>query len=177
MCAAGTVAVGGEIADLNCLPGGQIIRLGNGVAYNFPSEENTSFTQCACFRMPKHNEVFRLERNNEVVAVASDRNLSLKWTIDDARLCQHPTTPLLTSCFPTSRIRRTSDRLTQDVAFRAGVTKRQQKPQPACAPDGAKLLDAVLVGALIFGYSDRHDPPPHAVTQRRPWIYFLALGG
>jgi hypothetical protein len=131
--------VGGEIADLNCLPGGQIIRLGNGVAYNFPSEENTSFTQCACFRMPKHNEVFRLERNNEVVAVASDRNLSLKWTIDDARLCQHPTTPLLTSCFPTSRIRRTSDRLTQDVAFRAGVTKRQQKPQPACAPDGAKL--------------------------------------
>lgn len=88
-----------EIADLNCLPGGQIIRLGNGVAYNFPSEENTSFTQCACFRMPKHNEVFRLERNNEVVAVASDRNLSLKWTIDDACLCQHPSTPLLTSCY------------------------------------------------------------------------------
>jgi hypothetical protein len=88
-----------EIADLNCLPGGQIIRLGNGVAYNFPSEENTSFTQCACFRMPKHNKVFRLERDNEVVAVASDRNLSLKWTIDDTCLCQHPSTPLLTSCF------------------------------------------------------------------------------
>ena len=90
LCAAET---GGEIADLNCLPGGQIIRLGNGVAYNFPSEENTSFAQYARFRMPKHNKVFRLERDNEVVAVASDRNLSLEWTIDDACLCQHSKHP------------------------------------------------------------------------------------
>jgi hypothetical protein len=43
------------------LPGGQIIRLGDGVAHDFPSKENTSFSQCACFWMPKNNDVFRLE--------------------------------------------------------------------------------------------------------------------
>jgi hypothetical protein len=27
-----------------------------------------------------------------------------------------------------------------------------------------EVVDAVPVGALIFGYSNRHDPRPHAVT-------------
>ena len=62
-------------------------------------------------------------------------------------VCANILHPPLTSCFLPRELGEQSDRLAQDVAFRAGVTKRQQKPQPACAPDGAKLLDAVPVGA------------------------------
>ena len=49
---------------------------------------------------------------------------------DHPPVCANILAPPCPVGFPTSRIRRTSDRLTQDVAFRAGVTKRQQKPQP-----------------------------------------------
>ena len=43
--------------------------------------------------MPKHNEVFGLERDNEVVAVASDRNLSLERTIDETNFFRQLSTP------------------------------------------------------------------------------------
>jgi hypothetical protein len=57
-------------------------RLGCGVVHNFPSEKMTGFPQRACIRVAKNNEIFRLQHNNEVFFVASDRHLS-PWLKND----------------------------------------------------------------------------------------------
>ena len=60
-----------------CTAGAVRIRLGDGVADSFPSKEQAGFSQRPSLRMPKDNEVFRLERDNELVAVASVATLRL----------------------------------------------------------------------------------------------------
>jgi hypothetical protein len=49
---------------------------GNGIARNFPPKETTGFPQRICICIAKDNEVFRLQYNNEIVFIASDRHFS-----------------------------------------------------------------------------------------------------
>ena len=66
------------------LPRGQVVGVCDGVADNFPSKYNTSFSQGARFRVSKHDEVFRQERDNEVLAVMPDRYFPFEGTINQS---------------------------------------------------------------------------------------------
>jgi len=54
-------------------PRSRITRLGDGVAHNFPSKKNTGSPERGGFGMLKDDCVFRLKRDDEVLAIASSR--------------------------------------------------------------------------------------------------------
>jgi hypothetical protein len=69
-------------------PRGEIARLGDSVAYNFPSKNNTGSSQRGRLRMPKNDNVFRLKCDDEVLAVAANGYLPAKGTVG-LKSCGH----------------------------------------------------------------------------------------
>jgi hypothetical protein len=58
------------------LPRGRVIRFWNGVADNLPAKKITGLAKSICIGIPKEHKVFRLQHNNVILLVASDRYLS-----------------------------------------------------------------------------------------------------
>jgi hypothetical protein len=61
------------------LPGCGVIRLGDRVAYDFPPEQTTDFSERTCMPVPKNNDVLRLECDNKIFVIAPDRH-SFPWS-------------------------------------------------------------------------------------------------
>jgi hypothetical protein len=74
------------------LPSRGVIRLNDRICNDFPPKEVTSSSQRACTLIPKHSEIFRLQCNDKVLAIASHRDSSprpLKRTVDHISFFGH----------------------------------------------------------------------------------------
>jgi hypothetical protein len=74
-------SLSGQVTCFEASPSGDIVRLSDGVSDDLPSKKNTGFAQRGRLSMPKHNSVFRLEGDHEVLTIAANGYLPAKWSI------------------------------------------------------------------------------------------------
>lgn len=60
------------------LPRRWIVCFWKGIADNLPAEKITGLAKCSCTGIAKEHQIFRLQHNNVIFFVASDRHLSLR---------------------------------------------------------------------------------------------------
>jgi hypothetical protein len=70
-----TLSRGGSV-QLCVLPGSQVIRLRDRVAYDFPAQLTTHLSQPASIVMPEDDDIAGLECYDKIRTVAADRYLS-----------------------------------------------------------------------------------------------------
>jgi hypothetical protein len=58
------------------LPRRWVIRFWNGIADNLPAKKMRGLAKCGCTGIAKKHQIFRLQHNNVILLVASDRYLS-----------------------------------------------------------------------------------------------------
>jgi aminoglycoside phosphotransferase len=58
------------------LPRRRVIRFRNGIADNLPAKKITGLAECGCAGIAKEHQTLRLQHNNVIFFVASDRYLS-----------------------------------------------------------------------------------------------------